>query len=425
MIINEIAWVLLFVFLDLVYMAVSVSLTYVRTSNLMGMREQHPKAVDRVLRLIKQPYFSDTLRIGMVMIHLLLAGLVAFLVWRIGGVYVNIWLTLGVIILTALLVLGMEFIIEGLVLRNVETWAIRMLPAAQFIESLFKPLSKLFIAVRGSDHVLQHSMDFATEDEFKTWVKVGQSDGNLEEVERKMIYSIFQFRDTLCREIMVPRIDIFALEVNTTLPEAIQAVLQSGHSRFPVYDESIDNVIGLLYAKDLLQLDRDDTNSIRGILRPADFVPESKKVDELLREMQAKRVHMAVVIDEYGGMAGLVTLEDIVEEIVGEIRDEYDEKEELEFQQIGPDEYVFQGRIDLDDFNEQVGTHLTKDMADTLGGFIYGEITRVPVGGEEIEVEGWSLTVEKVSGRSIRTVRARRKPTLDEKEEDEKNESGR
>jgi CBS domain containing-hemolysin-like protein len=209
---------------------------------------------------------------------------------------------------------------------------------------------------------------------------------------------------------MVPRIDVLALDVNTSREQAVDAVRHSGHSRFPVYEEAIDDIIGLLYAKDLLEKEDEQPRPIRDLLRPAYFVPEAKKVDELLREMQARGVHMAVVVDEYGGMAGLVTLEDIVEEIVGEIRDEYDEKEELPFQKIDADEYLFQGRIDLDDFNELLGAHLTKEIADTLGGFLYGEIGGVPVGGEEVTIDGWKLTVEQVSGRRIRLVRALRRP---------------
>jgi len=143
-------------------------------------------------------------------------------------------------------------------------------------------------------------------------------------------------------------------------------------------------------------------------VRPAYFVPESKKVDDLLAEMQSKRVHIAVVVDEYGGMAGLVTLEDIVEEIVGEIRDEYDQGEDILFQQISPDEMLFVGRTDLDDLNELLGTHLTKDLADTVGGYLYGTLGHVPVEGEQVSVEGWVLTVEMVTGRRIRRVRARR-----------------
>ncbi len=146
-------------------------------------------------------------------------------------------------------------------------------------------------------------------------------------------------------------------------------------------------------------------------------MPEAKKVDELLREMQARSVHMALVVDEYGGIAGLVTLEDIVEEIVGEIRDEYDQSEELLYEKIGEDEYLFHGRIDLDDFNNVMGTNLPKVVADTLGGFIYSQIGRVPVGGETIEVDHLMLTVEQVSGRRIRRVRALRRSTVPETEE--------
>ena len=153
------------------------------------------------------------------------------------------------------------------------------------------------------------------------------------------------------------------------------------------------------------------------MLRPAYFVPEAKKVDELLTELQTRRIHMAVVVDEYGGMAGLVTLEDIMEEIVGEIQDEYDQAEEMLYQKVGPEEYIFQGRIDLDDFNEITGSHLTKESADTLGGFIYGQMGRIPAGGESIEADGQVLTVELVSGRRIRKVRSRQKPSDIEMEE--------
>jgi putative hemolysin len=182
----------------------------------------------------------------------------------------------------------------------------------------------------------------------------------------------------------------------------------------------------VLYAKDLLRLSLsgENGNSIRALLRPAYFVPEAKKVDELLRELQARGVHMAIIVDEYGGMAGVVTLEDIVEEIVGDIRDEFDEMEELTYQQISPDEYLFLGRIDLDDLNEMLGTHFTKEVADTLGGYIYGQIGRVPVGGETMQVEDWDITVEQVSGRRIRLVRAVRR-TVDRETEEKHNEPER
>jgi CBS domain containing-hemolysin-like protein len=258
-----------------------------------------------------------------------------------------------------------------------------------------------------------------TEDDLRIWVEEDQSNGSLEKGERKMIYSIFQFGETLAREIMVPRIDVVALDIDTPLEEAVQALSKSGHSRLPVYEETIDNIIGLLYAKDLLALRRSKDSPLRAMkdmLRPAYFVPEAKKVDELLAEMQSNRIHMAVVVDEYGGVAGLVTLEDIMEEIIGEVQDEYDQAEEMLYQQVTPDEYVFQGRIDLGDFNEIMGSNLSKETADTLAGFIYGEIGRVPAGGETVAVDGLNLTVEQVTGRRIRKVRACRSQPANEVE---------
>jgi len=198
--------------------------------------------------------------------------------------------------------------------------------------------------------------------------------------------------------------------VNSTGLDSIRAFTQSGHSRVPVFDETIDNIIGLLYAKDLLQVDSSshEITDIRPFLRKAYFIPESKNVDELLREMQAQGIHMAIVVDEYGGTAGVVTLEDIVEEIVGEIRDEYDQGEEHQVQRLSDDEYVFSGRVALDDVFDNLRVDLSGDMADTLGGFVYGQIGRVPLGGEQIKIDGWVLTVAQVSGRRIRKIVAKR-----------------
>jgi CBS domain containing-hemolysin-like protein len=207
---------------------------------------------------------------------------------------------------------------------------------------------------------------------------------------------------------MVPRIDMLSLEVTTPLPDAVDALLESGYSRVPVFEESIDNTLGLLYAKDLLKVWREgsELDSMRELLRRVFFVPEAKKVDELLTEMQSQRVHMSIVVDEYGGVAGLVTLEDIVEEILGEIQDEYDEGEEAPYQKLESGEYLFMGRIDLDDFNEIMGSELPGDDADTLGGFIYSRLGRVPTVGDKVQADQLLLVVEQVSARRIRKVRA-------------------
>ena len=178
-----------------------------------------------------------------------------------------------------------------------------------------------------------------------TMVDAGQEDGIFEVGEREMIYSIFGLHDTLAREIMVPRIDMLALDVNTPLDVAVDALLKTGYSRVPVYDDTVDKTLGLLYAKDLLRVWRQGEQGLDlgGLLRPVHFIPEAKRVDELMAEMQAQRIHMSIVIDEYGGVAGLVTLEDIVEEILGEIQDEYDQAEEAPYQEIDEHEFVFLG----------------------------------------------------------------------------------
>jgi CBS domain containing-hemolysin-like protein len=209
---------------------------------------------------------------------------------------------------------------------------------------------------------------------------------------------------------MIPRIDMTAVDVETSLEEATSIVLASGHSRLPVYEDDIDNIIGVLYAKDLLKIytENPENRALRDYLRPALFVPESKKAGDLLSEMQTSGIHMVIVVDEYGGTAGIVSMEDIVEEIVGEIRDEYDDSEEKLINEISENEYSLLGRIDLEDVNEILGTHITRESADTLAGFLYSQIGKVPVGDEEIEVEGWIFRIEELSGNRIRRVHVKK-----------------
>jgi CBS domain containing-hemolysin-like protein len=320
-----------------------------------------------------------------------------------------------------------ELLPEALVLREPETWAIRFAPIVSFLEWVFAPFVRLavwltgFIAVPLGGRVPQ----IVTEEEIKTLVDAGEEGGVIEIEEKEMIYSIFQFSDTLAREVMVPRIDVLALDVETQLNEAVATVLSVGHSRIPVFADTIDNIVGLLYAKDLLRVWHEGTanKTLRDLLRPAFFVPEAISLDKLLAQLQQQRIHMAVVVDEYGGTAGLVTLEDIVEEIVGEIRDEYDAGEELPYQKITDDEFVFDGGIDIDDVNDLLDTQLPNDEADTLGGYIYGQLGRVPSMGDQLTHDGLTMEVQSVLGRRIRKVRVKRLPPPADSagDEDQKN----
>jgi CBS domain containing-hemolysin-like protein len=258
-----------------------------------------------------------------------------------------------------------------------------------------------------------------TEEEIRTIVDAGEEGGAIEVDEKEMIFSIFELGDTLVRAVMVPRIDVCAFEESQTLEAVTDALLEAGHSRAPVYRGDIDRIIGIVYVRDLLQAFRQgrQREPVASLLRPALFVPEAKKADDLLAELQARRIHMAVVVDEYGGTAGLVTLEDLVEEIVGEIRDEYDAAEEAAFQELREGEFLFTGRIDLDEVNELTGARLPKDISDTLGGFISGRLGRVPSPGDVVDAGGLHLVVEQSSGRRIIKVRARRVPEGQEADE--------
>ena len=247
-----------------------------------------------------------------------------------------------------------------------------------------------------------------TEEAIKTLVDAGSEEGVIEDDAKAMIYSIFQFGDTIAREIMIPRIDIVALDVDTLLAEALEVARSKGHSRIPVFKESIDRICGLLYAKDLLAIERTDPRRVRDLMRPAYFVPESKKAGTLLEDLQQRKIHMAIVIDEYGGTAGLVTLEDLVEEIVGDIQDEFDLETEAEHVKIDDGEYIFDAGIHLDDVNELLAETLPTDESDTLGGYVFSAMGKVPLAGDVFHIHDLEIRVEAITGRRIRKVRVKR-----------------
>jgi CBS domain containing-hemolysin-like protein len=255
---------------------------------------------------------------------------------------------------------------------------------------------------------------FVTEEELRLLVTVGEEEGVLEEAETDMIHSIFEFADTPVREVMIPRIDIVALASDLTVEQAVDQALEGGFSRIPVYEATLDNIVGVLYTKDMLKQMREghDAQPIRNLVRPAYFVPETKKLDDLWREIRQKRVHMMMVIDEYGSVSGLVTIEDLMEEIVGDIQDEYDHEEML-YEQVNDHEYIFSARISIDDFNELMETKLENEEYDTLGGFLYAQLDKIPVAGDTITFGHHRFTILTTRGRRIVKVQVEKLPNLD------------
>lgn len=255
---------------------------------------------------------------------------------------------------------------------------------------------------------------YITEEELRMLVNVGREEGTIDPDEKEMIDSIFEFDDTLVREVMVPRIDIVAVNVQDTMDNLLNLIVEAGHSRIPVYDNTVDNIIGVVYAKDLLKplqnCGKEDTN-IQKLMRAAYYVPESKKVRDLFEELRKEKVHMAIVLDEYGGTAGLVTIEDLIEEIMGDIQDEFD-KEEIHIETISDNELLVDARTSVYDINEILNMDLPDDEFETISGLVFHLLGKVPSEGQELDIDDLHIIVEKVVGRravKLRLIKGNRK----------------
>ena len=310
------------------------------------------------------------------------------------------------------IVLG-ELIPKGLALANPDRIALSVSGPITLFAKIVSPLVAVLVALTkliskpfGIDPTRTPELSAA---EIRLIVEQGSQQGVLEAEEEQMISAVMSLSDSKLHEVMVPRIDIVAIDQDATFDEAVTLVLTEGHSRTPLYKESVDHIVGILYAKDLLRIIAagGPRPRLRDIMRPALFVPESQAVDDLLNELQRRRVHMAIVLDEYGGTAGLVTIEDLLEEIVGEIQDEFDEEEPMKVI-VRDGEAILDGRADIDEMGELVDPALEledDEEYDTVGGFVYHRIGRVPVVGDTVAVDPFKITVIKVIGRRVGKVR--------------------
>ena len=310
------------------------------------------------------------------------------------------------------IVLG-ELIPKGFALANPDRIALAVSGPITLFAKIVSPLVAVLVALTkliskpfGIDPTRTPELSAA---EIRLIVEQGSQQGVLEAEEEQMISAVMSLSDSKLHEVMVPRIDIVAIDQEASFDDAVTLVLTEGHSRTPLYKESVDHIVGILYAKDLLRIIAagGPRPRLRDIMRPALFVPESQAVDDLLNELQRRRVHMAIVLDEYGGTAGLVTIEDLLEEIVGEIQDEFDEEEPMKVM-VRDGEAILDGRADIDEMGELVDPALEledDEEYDTVGGFVYHRIGRVPVVGDKVTVDPFTITVVKVIGRRVGKVR--------------------
>ena len=278
------------------------------------------------------------------------------------------------------------------------TWLMR--PIVRVLTSITKVLVRIFAGKA------QVKGPFVTEEELKMLVSVGEEEGVLEEEEREMIHGIFEMGDMRVRELMVPRTDLIAIDVTAPVEAAVGLVSRHGHTRIPAYEGNLDHIIGVLYAKDLLRaLNHEGGKTLREIARKPYFTPESNKVQDVLRDLRKNRVHMAIVVDEYGGTAGAVTIEDIIEEIVGPIQDEYDVGEEDEIHFISSNEVVLDGRVSVDDVNDLLKLHIAGEDYDSIGGYVLNQLGAMPRVGDRLPIGDAELKVEAVQGTRIKKVR--------------------
>lgn len=371
-------------------------------------------------RLLDDKSLIDKLHIAVRFFSGMTVGLAVVYLIHVLPYKLTVALLLLYIFSITLLLILIESIATAITGKNPQKTADNLAGFCSLISKLFIPLYLLTHRLLPKPASVPPADIEKEESHLKDWVENIPENTILEKDEKKMIRSIVHFSNTMIREIMIPRVEIDALELETPLDEAARLIQESGHSRVPIYNDEIDRIVGVLYAKDLLQAYVEQRIvTISDLMRQPLFAPESKMAGDLLNEMKSSGIHMAVVVDEYGGTSGIVSMEDIVEEIVGEIRDEYDDREEELVQEIGKDEYSFLGRIDLEDVNEYLGTHLTRESADTLAGYLYSQIGKIPTLKEKVEAEGWIFEIEELSGRRIQRVRVYRVPETEKKEEEE------
>jgi putative hemolysin len=369
-------------------------------TRLKELAEQQGKTPGPLAPLLAQPHeLLVTLLVGITLVNIGASALAAAIAEQLFG---SKGLAIAIAAMVFLLTVFGEVLPMTLAVEHPLRFSAWVNRPVAWLSVIMKPirvglgaLTAVTLRIVGSER--RQGQPEISEEELRTLVDVGVREGVLDRTEREMIHKVFELEDTLVREVMVPRPDMFCLDVTTETAQLLPLLREQLHSRVPVYEETIDQIVGVLYTKDLLPFlgGLPAGFDLRQHLHPPYFVPGSKRADALLREFQAKKLHLAIVVDEYGGTAGLVTLEDLLEELVGEIRDEYDEDERL-IQRVTPRSFRVSGRLPIDELNTATGLQIPDDSFDTVGGWVLDLFGRVPQKGEKKQVDGVRVAVEKV-----------------------------
>jgi putative hemolysin len=425
---GELLIIVLLTLLEGFFVAGEIALVSIRRSRVEQLVDEGRPGARRVRRLLDEPgRFLAVSQLGLTVIGFFASAFAAVSLVKsltrvldpfAGNSAEGIALVIVTILLALFTIVFAELVPKTLALANAERVAIALsLP----IEFLARALSPLIALLTGLTSAIAKLFGASvtneaqiTAEELRLIVERGGEQGVLEAEEEQMINAVIELGSRRVHEVMVPRIAMATIQATATFDGAIETIVEHGHSRIPVYDESVDEILGILYAKDLLPFLRESAGprpELRTLLRTPVYIPESMTVDDLLHEFQRRKVHIAIVLDEYGGTAGLVTIEDLLEEIVGEIQDEYDVEEPMVVR-LSEDEARLDGRASVDDLAELFDTNLgleDEDEYDTVGGLIYHRIGGVPTPGDRVEVDGLTLTVETTDGRRVGKVLAVRR----------------
>jgi putative hemolysin len=430
----EIIVIALLIGINAIFVAAEIALVTVRRSRIRQLSDEGDARAQRVGRMTERPgRMLATIQLGITFIGFLaaafagasIAGQVATWFREIGPLATSadvLALLIVTLIVSLVTIVFGELVPKTLGLAHAERYALMLARPMEMLGMVLAPVVWFLTTVtHGITRVLgvpDVPEDSITTEELRILVERGGEQGTIEAEEEQMIGGVLELGERRVHEVMIARVDIVALAVDDSLGEIVETIVSEGHSRIPVYDGNIDNIVGMLYAKDLLPylVGEDRPPSIRRLVRTPLFVPESMLVDDLLHSLQRRRVHIAIVLDEHGGTAGLITIEDLIEEIVGEIQDEYDEEEPM-IVALSHNDARVDGRADVDDLLEHFGATLEGDDQeefDTVGGLVYHHIGGVPKVGDTVAVDGLQLTVEATDGRRVRTVHVVHMPPLED-----------
>lgn len=405
--------VILLIFLILLSSFFSIAETALKTLSkirLRHMMEEEIEGANQIFRVLEDPSrIMGSILVGDNISNISATVLAAFIAYDNYGIEA---VPYTILIMTVLVVIFGEMVPKSLGAQRAEKIALAVIKPITAVSIALRPVVFILHFISGKVIRLfggspRKANPIMTEEDLKTLVDVSSEEGVLEAEEKEMLFNVFEFGDLQVKDVMIQRIDIVALDVRSNFEEVLDVVLTEQFSRIPVYKEDIDDIVGVLNVKDLLFLKegQKETFNLTEHVRTVYFTYEFKKITELFKELKHARNHMAIVLDEYGGTVGIVTIEDLLEEIVGEIDDEYDNEEELDIQVVRENEYIVSGSYRLDELNEAIGTSIESDEFDSVGGYIIGVLGTFPENQEEIKTEGIRFIVEEVDKNRIKKIR--------------------